>query len=168
MKEKLPNPVSIIISGGQSGADLAGNEFARAQGIKTCCYVFEGFKPVNKEDEPVLASFTNLYIKVTRPDDYVNCLRERTIHNVKRADATILFINRPLEETRGSRLTWKMAEVMKKPLVIVHLSKYLSEGVEQISEFITLYQPKILNIAGERTLDRKKVIQLLERAWKRI
>jgi hypothetical protein len=159
--------VRLIISGGQSGADLAGNEFAAEMGIPTRCYVFEHFKPVNEADLKVMQKFECIPIKVTRPEDYVNCLRERTIFNVKRADATVIFINRRLEETRGSKLTWKMCEHTKKPYAIAYLGDWMT-AVDQITGMLMAHTPVILNIAGERNLDRKVVRSLLKDAWKRL
>ena len=165
--QKLPNPVTLIISGGQSGADLAGNEFAETMHIQTCCYVFKGFKPVNKEDEPLLEHFQKLWVAMDRPDDYTDCLRARTIYNVKRADATIIFIHRLLQDTAGSKLTWKISDVLRKPFFVADI-RYPKDAVNGVVDLIQQERPAVLNIAGERLLERKAIREILGAAWLRI
>jgi len=167
--KKEPSPVKLIISGGQSGADLAGNEFAKYDvEIPTRVYTFESFVTSNGADQRVLEEFERINIKVTRPDNYVSCLRERTIHNVKRADATIIFLNCPIPELElnsGSRLTRKMCELFKKPCAPADV-RYPAISSALILNLIQDYKPKILNIAGQRTLDRKVVRRILRDVWK--
>lgn len=168
--EAVENPVKMIISGGQSGADLAGNEFARSRGIATRCYTFESFKPANPADEPVLDSFEKVLIK-TESNDYVRCLRDRTLFNVKRADATVIFINRPIHELgtffSGSRLTWKCCEAVGKPYALAYVGDW-DDAVEAICKLIRTAKPTILNVAGQRLLERKIVRDLLRDAWKQL
>ena len=165
-----PSSVKLIISGGQSGADLAGNEFAKEIGIPTRCYVFEKFHPVNMADEDVLKRFERINIKVEREWDYIDCLRQRTIFNVKRADATVIFLSIPLHKLgsfSGSRLTWKICEYTKKPFVLAYIGDW-PESVRLAKELIQDQQPTILNIAGQRTLDRKVVKSLLKDVWRKL
>lgn len=169
-EEVFENPVQLIISGGQSGADLAGNEFARSVGIATRCYTFEQFKPANEADIKVLAGFENVFVK-TESNDYVRCLHDRTLFNVKRADATVIFINRPIHELgtffSGSRLTWKYCEATGKPYALAYVGDW-DDAVVSICKLIRTAKPKILNIAGQRVLDRKIVRDLLRDAWKKL
>lgn len=162
-----PSSVKLIISGGQSGADLAGNEFAKEIGIATRCYVFDGFKTDTDADQKLLEKFECINIKVQHSGDYVSCLRERTIFNVKRADATVIFLSVPLQETRGSRLTWKMCETLNKPFVLAYIGDW-SESVRLVTELLDEKKPVILNIAGQRTLDRKVVKSLLRDVWRKL
>lgn len=157
----------MIISGGQSGADLAGNEFAKDKKIPTRCYVFKGFKPVNPEDEKVLKRFKCVNIKVKHPKNYVACLKERTEYNVKQADATLIFASYNIQDTRGSKLTWQLCVKHRKPYAIAYIGDW-ETAIAQICGCIETHQPAVLNIAGERKLDRKVVRSLLVDAWKEL
>jgi len=162
-------PVNLIISGGQSGADLAGNQFAQTVGIPTCCYVFKNFKPVDADDRMIFDGMPQRNIK-TSQENYISCLRERTVHNVKRADATILFLNCSLHELgmySGSRLTWKTGELLDKPVVIVDV-RYPKDAVRTITSLLQEEKPEVLNIAGRRSLQRATVRQILTDAWKKL
>jgi len=164
---KNNSSVRLIISGGQSGADLAGNEFAEEQGIQHQCYVFPNFIPDSNEDLKQLKKYSLLFVKCSDPEDYTKCLRERTIHNVRRADATIIFHSRPIEDTRGSRLTAKMCKAYEKACCIVSIH-YPEDSAKAIVKFLQENKPRCLNIAGERTLYRHSVKEILVRAWKKL
>lgn len=154
------NTVKKIISGGQSGADLAGNVFAREMGIKTCINSFRQFHPQDRDDEDLYLSFEpNFPIMTT---SYVKGLRERTRYNVEHSDATLIFVLRSL--TPGSNLTRMFAEDYRKPCAVLRLT---SSGVSiQIRDFLTLYEPVVLNIAGSRDCNTAQIVSLLREAWK--
>ncbi|MDP2736089.1 MAG: putative molybdenum carrier protein, partial [bacterium] len=95
-------PVKII-TGGQSGADLAGNVFAREIGIETEINSFAGFRPVRKEDWDLYRSFKRNNVVTT--SNYIYGLRKRTVYNVIHSDATLIFVRRGLETKGGSFLT---------------------------------------------------------------
>lgn len=159
----MPDSIKLIISGGQSGADLAGNIFADSKKIPTRIYAFEDFKPIEQKDVPLLSEFPFFKIACKR-NDYIAKLNERTEHNVKRADATIIFIDRPLSESRGSELTKRLCEKNKKPCIVCHVD-FPDESSKQISSFLYKNTPVILNIAGGRHVNKVSVIRILQKVW---
>lgn len=161
--KKKKCPVTLIISGGQSGADLAGNEFAESVGIATECNIFTGFRTQNYDDFKLLSRFKrNL---VTNATSYIWGLRERTFHNVQKADATAIFVGRAIERTRGSSLTRDLCSTEEKPYVVLDV-RNRKTSVVNLTTLLRSAEPKILNIAGERTLRRDLVRGILEDSWR--
>lgn len=160
------NFIKLIISGGQSGADLSGNVFATRHEIPTRIYTFEGFKPVEGKDERLLNTFERINIKVKYRNNYVAALNERTEFNVKRADATLIFVQQPIEQTRGSNLTMRLCRLNKKPYLVVHTG-FPIQAIKYTREFLLKHKPAILNCAGERFLNKEDVLVILEKVWEK-
>jgi hypothetical protein len=161
--------VKLIISGGQSGADLSGNEFAREVGIPTKINAYSTFSTYYAADLPVYKSFAvnNLDKDPTIhdfPHDRISMLRYRTRYNVKNSDATIIFVTKPLDSTRGSRLTARYCVENNKNFIVINLNESPTSWFF-VKEFITAYNPSIINIAGERFCDREAVKNVLRKAW---
>src|ERR1700757_1059748 len=99
---------SLIISGGQTGADQAGLRAARALDIAT-----GGIAPLHYNTEaghaPWLAEWG--LIETESEWDYA----ERTEKNVRLADATAIFGRR----SRGSNLTERLCQQYDKPMIWV-------------------------------------------------
>lgn len=157
--------LSLVVSGGQSGADLAGNEFASEMGIATAIFAFKGFLPVKTTDTPLYEGFKPKNITV-HSSDYVGKLRERTMFNVSIASATIIFVEGPIFETKGSQLTARYCELCKKPYYVVDFSMKEEKYSNHIRRWLVEHNPLVLNVAGSRDCDRKKVKNLLIKAWK--
>ena len=122
-----------IISGGQTGADIAGLVSAKRCGFETGGFTSNGFETeVGKRPE-----YAKLYNLVDKHYNYA----QRTVENVKASDATIIFAGNI--SSSGTRLTLNTCIKFGK--------KYLlNPTVEEIVEFITTNNPKVINIAGNR------------------
>lgn len=141
----MHNVPSMVISGGQTGADQAGLSVAKSYGIKT-----GGFAPFNfmttDGPNPGLKQF-----------DLVESgfgYKDRTILNIEESDCTVIIasdINSP-----GTKLAVKHLKRLGKPYVIVcyNTSVSIHEWLYQSSLYQVIkmidsfdYKP-ILNVAG--------------------
>ena len=157
--------LKLIVSGGQSGADLAGNIFAMNFGIDTEIRTFKSFRPRDPRDHQLYAEIRKHFIPELDSIDYIPALRARTHHNVINSHATLIFIHNRIETTKGSLLTYNLARHERRPVFII--SEALD--VEFITNIVigTLIQhhPRVLNIAGERDMDKDFVIGILSAAY---
>jgi len=124
--------IEKIISGGQTGADIAGLKFARNKGIPTGGSAPEGFM-TEAGSNPELRDLYNLR-------ELNGNYMDRTIQNVMDADGTVIFAE---EMTNGSRLTLDICIKEKKPYL-------LNPGREEFLTWILNNDIRILNIAGNR------------------
>jgi len=122
-----------VISGGQTGADIAGLVAAKRCGLETGGFSANGFETeVGKRPE-----YAKMYNLVDKHYNYA----QRTVENVKASDATIVFAGNI--SSSGTRLTLNTCIKFGK--------KYLlNPTVEEIVEFVTTNNPKVINIAGNR------------------
>jgi hypothetical protein len=122
-----------VISGGQSGADIAGLVAAKRCGLETGGFSANGFETeTGKRPE-----YAKLYNLVDKHYNYA----QRTVENVKASDATIVFAGNI--SSSGTRLTLNTCIKFGK--------KYLvNPTVEEIVDFINQNNPHVLNIAGNR------------------
>jgi hypothetical protein len=131
--------VNKIISGGQTGADLAGADFALASGIKQ-----GGFCPKDRNNEDGFISEKYNFIRCGIPG-----YPARTKENVRLADATIIFTGHKLGA--GSRLTERSCKSMSKPcLVVMWNGGDVVGNALSVATFLRGVLPKVLNIAGSR------------------
>jgi Circularly permutated YpsA SLOG family len=128
--------ITLIISGGQSGADQAGWRAAEACGIPT-----GGWMPLHfiTEDGPD-SSLGRLYGAKTLPTD---SYRARTFRNAQESDGTIWFGN---TGTPGAKTTLEACEVFKRPVFLVeqHRSILPSDAVQWLRNHP---QIQVLNVA---------------------
>jgi hypothetical protein len=139
----LPNK---IISGGQTGADRAGLDFALANDIE-----HGGWCPAlrRSEDGPIPERYR---LRCTAQSDY----QERTKLNVRDSDATVIF-NRGGRLSAGSALTLRLCERQERPMIVIEVHDHVTASAAQIdlqgrqlAEFLAFYRPKVLNVAGNR------------------
>lgn len=134
-----------IISGGQTGADRAGLECARALGIETGGVAPKGWK-TEKGPDPSLKEF-----------GLVECESEnfpiRTVKNVKLAEATLWFGYR---HSPGYYCTKKACEDADKPF-------YINPTPSAMRVFAEHYE--VINVAGNRLSRNKDVILLVQDAF---
>lgn len=139
--------IQKIISGGQTGADRAALDFALEQGIETGGFVPKGRRA---EDGRISNKYPNLI--ETETADYA----ERTELNILQADATIIVSHGELQG--GSLLTKQLTQEHKKPFL--HID-FLEDNVEsvlvQAKEFLNSKNCKVLNIAGSRASEDRKI-----------
>ena len=125
-----------IISGGQTGADLAGVSVAKDLGFKTGGWAPKGWKTSNGPQQKLLESY-NL---VESEEDY----KGRTWENVRDSNATIRLavdFNSP-----GEKCTMDAINYFKKPWIDINLLE--PKSTREVIEFLILVKPSILNIAG--------------------
>lgn len=131
-----------VISGGQTGADIAGLLAAKNFGIETGGTMPRGFL-TQAGPKPEYANQFGI-VEHNSPK-----YPPRTIKNVSDADGTIRLaydFNSP-----GERLTIKAVQDMKKPYIDVDLRN--PRPTKEVAEWINRHTIKVLNVAGnsERT-----------------
>lgn len=140
--------VRKIISGGQTGADRAALDFARERGMATGGFVPRGRRA---EDGPLPTERYPQLVE-TRSRRYA----ERTELNVLGADATIIVSHGRLGG--GSRLTRKLAEKHRKPVLHVDLLETDPERAAlRARRFLAGANCKTLNIAGPRASEDPEI-----------
>lgn len=138
--------VKKIISGGQTGADLAGLQAAQSLGIQTGGTAPKGYR-TEIGPNPELHT---LYGLVESPS--TNYLH-RTAENIRNSDATVIFGN---TMSPGSRQTINIAASQNKPLII-------NPTPEALREFLINHEVEVLNVAGNRASVNPKVTMLTYR-----
>jgi hypothetical protein len=122
-----------VISGGQTGADIAGLMAAKKCGLETGGFAANGFETENGK-RPDYEKTYNL------ADKHFN-YAQRTVENVKFSDVTIIFAGNI--NSSGTRLTMNTCIKFGK--------KYLlNPTVDGVIKFLAENNPKIVNIAGNR------------------
>lgn len=136
--------LSKIISGGQTGADIAGLEAAVQLGIATGGTAPKGWRICNEaaEDDsnPTLADF-GLVEHASR--EYA----ARTKQNVADSDGTVWFGH---TELGGKNLTIASARELNKPYLI-------NPSATELREWVLAYNIKVLNVAGNRAYQNPEV-----------
>ena len=136
MTEKYILPADFkIISGGQTGADQAGLEWAIRHGVAHGGWCPKGRR---SEDGPISSAYE---LVETPKATYL----QRTEWNVRDADATVIFTLDPTLDG-GSRRTADFAEKISKPWI------HIRAGVHPryLASFLTKHGVKTLNVAGKR------------------
>jgi Circularly permutated YpsA SLOG family len=132
--------IEKIISGGQTGVDQAGLDFAIEYGIP-----HGGTVPKGRLSEagPIPDRYHMIeHISPGYPP--------RTEANVRDADATAIFTNGPINEESGSLLTASLCLKLKKPYVVISLMDDEEAGVKALWSLVGMTGAKILNVAGSR------------------
>lgn len=154
MHEKYVVPDGFkIVSGGQSGADQAGLDWAIAHGLPHGGWCPKGRR---SEDGQIDARYA---LQETPNAAYL----ERTEWNVRDSDATLIFtLSEQLDG--GSKKTAEFADKYGKPWRHFHPRVH----PKFIASFLAKYQVKMVNIAGKRESSApgiaKWVIEMLDQA----
>ena len=132
--------IEKLISGGQTGADRAGLEAAKALGIPTGGIAPKGFRiclPDGSDGtDPTLAEFGLT--------EHHSCeYPPRTKLNATNSDGTVWF---GYEDSRGAKLTIKSAKKAGKPVKS-------NPTVSELRSWIKEHNIKVLNVAGNRASD---------------
>jgi hypothetical protein len=154
-----------LISGGQTGADRAGLDFALAQGIPCGGWCPFGRKA---DDGPVPMRYP---LKETWGD---SGYARRTGLNVRDSDATLIFNRGPMSP--GCALTLQNCRRLERPFHVVPVAAgaKVSDAVvaveaRKVAEFLACHRPAVLNIAGNREFRSPGVgaftKRVLEEAW---
>lgn len=125
-----------IISGGQTGADLAGLKIAKDLGFETGGFAPKDFKTSIGSQKELLESFG------LKESEFG--YKGRTKQNVEHSNATIrLSVD---FNTPGEICTMNAINQYKKPWIDVDLLN--PRPHDEVFEFLVLVKPAILNIAG--------------------
>ena len=136
--------VQKIISGGQTGVDRAGLDFAIERGIP-----HGGWCPKGRsaEDRSIDARYQ---LTETSTKNYP----QRTEKNVREADGTvILTVSAKL--TGGSKKTASLATAHGKPWIHVHVGQH--DAAPRLRAFIRDNQIRTLNVAGSRASKKQQI-----------
>lgn len=137
-----------IVSGGQTGADRAGLDFAIARGLPHGGWCPSGRRA---EDGPLDERYQ---MRETEGEGY----RQRTKRNVADSDATLIFNTGELSD--GSLATLRLAERAGKPVRVVALdSDELETDAGHMRDWLAANHVAVLNIAGPRESKRPGIYQ---------
>jgi hypothetical protein len=129
-----------IISGGQTGADRAALEAARAWNVPVGGWVPAGREA---EDGAIPAEFVELRETATRLPE------ERTRLNVQDSDGTLIISHGAL--TGGSALTLELAQQLQKPVLHIDLCQVPMPGaIRAVLSWLRSHPIEHLNVAGPR------------------
>lgn len=129
--------IKKIISGGQTGADIAGVDAAIESGVP-----YGGWLPKGRKSEIGTVPERYTRFKVMPRGGYPM----RTEKNVIESDGTIIFTLGKL--SGGSSLTKKFAVKHAKPWLHIDLNKE-SNPVAKIKNWVVEWDIKTLNVAGK-------------------
>lgn len=124
-----------IISGAQTGADLAGLDAAKAVGFATGGTMPKGYKDLDG-NKPHYADLYNIGTTAT------NAYPPRTKKNIADADATMILATNL--NSAGTKLTIKLCKALHKPMLIIDLND--ESDMAQIVGWLKQY--RTVNIAG--------------------
>jgi hypothetical protein len=139
----IPFPFKII-SGGQTGADRAGLDFAIESGLE-----HGGWCPSGRRcEDGVIPSKYNL--RETAESNY----QVRTRLNVSESNATII-VNRGSHLSPGSALTLNLCERLGRPYFLIKGCDFFDAAERQkrviaFVGFLASHRPSTLNVAGNR------------------
>jgi hypothetical protein len=140
-----------IVSGGQSGADRAGLDFAIAHGVS-----HGGWCPKDRkaEDGPIHNRYE---LQETRSSDYA----QRTEWNVRDSDGTVVFSIDPLL-TGGSKKTIELARKHGRPCLHLSAKTDGDKAPGSLKDFIQGHGIAILNVAGPRASKEPGVAEFVK------
>lgn len=135
--DRIHSMLIKIISGHQTGADIAAIDAARTHDFPCGGWVSRG----RTTDAGPLDEKYVVNEMIT--GGYLECTRQ----NVAYSDGSVIFTFGNL--TGGSELTRRYAVEEKRPWLHIDLSKYgMPEGVRLLADFIAEYEIGVLNVAG--------------------
>ena len=142
-----------LVSGGQSGADIAALDFALEHGLPHGGWCPRGRK---SEDGTIGERYK---LKETPNADYV----QRTEWNVRDSDGTVVFSIATVL-TGGSKKTLDLARKHGKP--VLHIAREGSGApppAQALARFIEDHRIKVLNVAGPRASKEPEVYAFVKR-----
>lgn len=153
--------IDMIISGGQSGADLLAIDWAKKNGIKCELNVERSYTPLNNG---IIPSEIPIHI-VSNKRGFSGGWIERRRYNIINSDFTLIFVRDDIYKTKGSLGTMMDAKRFGVPFSYIKLNSVDSIDVGVVIALLERHNVKILNVAGERSLnvvERNKMIKFLD------
>jgi hypothetical protein len=142
--------IKKIVSGGQTGADRAGLDFAIEYDIDHSGWVPEGRLA---EDGPVSLRYN---LQELAGGNY----RRRTEKNVEDSDGTLIVSRGDL--TGGSLLTLEFARKYARPCLHINLEKIIVfDAAIDVYEWLKGHDIKVLNVAGPRASKDSQIYELM-------
>jgi hypothetical protein len=135
---RLPVPLRMIVSGGQTGADRAGLDFAIEHEIPHAGWCPKG----RKAEDGVIPTCYRL--RETPSANYI----QRTEWNIRDSDGTVIFALEPVL-TGGTRKTAEFARNLGKPLLVVTPADS-DAATRSLCRWIIANSIQTLNVAGPR------------------
>lgn len=130
--------IELVISGGQTGGDLAGLVAAERAGIKTGGLAPKGYR-TEVGNKPLLK--TRYGLKEHSSKSYV----PRTQINASNGDVTIILS--PIKSSSGTKLTIDSCVKHGKEYILVNPFK---DPHSIVLDFLAINSPKVVNVAGNR------------------
>ena len=146
----IKTAIPKIVSGGQTGADRAGLDWALSRGI-----VCGGWCPKGRKAEDGAIAAKYPLIETPSPA-YV----QRTEWNVRDTGGTVIFSIEP-ELTGGSKKTVEFAVKHNKPFLHLYPSG-IKDAAEKLREFVADNEIATLNVAGPRASKEPKVADFVK------
>jgi hypothetical protein len=130
-----------IVSGGQTGVDLAAIDAAISLGLD-----WGGFIPKGRRNEDgVIPESYDKFVEMETTQ-----YTERTIANVVNSDGTLIIVGSKRLQG-GTEFTYQQALIKKKPVfVFVFPLDSERQTAEHLGQWVIDHQIKILNVAGPR------------------
>jgi hypothetical protein len=152
--------IKKIVSGGQTGVDLAAIDVAISHG-KQC----GGWCPKGRINESgkIKDSYT-CFVEVegdflSEKENYA----ARTVRNILDSDGTLIIIPKsplPVTIRDGTRLTEEAAEAHNKPYMVIDLSNLPDDIYQKIASWIREKEIETLNVAGPRESSSPGIYEL--------
>ena len=130
-----------VVSGGQTGADVAGLRAARTFFLETGGWVPKGFKT---ENGPRPGYADEFGLVETETEDYV----ERTLLNARDSDGTIRIATKM--NSVGEKCTLKGIKMFKRPYFDVDPTELHPAEPTEVADWIVEEGIGTLNVAGNR------------------
>lgn len=135
--------LEVVISGGQTGVDLAALIAAKASGLKTGGWMPKGFRRLDGKFPEMAKEFG---VKEHESWSYA----PRTSCNVRDGDATLRIAHNFYSP--GELCTKKAIDYYKRPFLDIPIDNLIP--IEQVADWIIKGEFRVLNVAGnsEQTL----------------
>lgn len=139
LKQKLRDLDMKIVSGGQTGVDLAALEFARQNGL-----AYGGWVPKGRTNEAGRIPDYLTGLTETQSEN----VEERTKCNVVTSDATLIFVDG--SASPGTDQTLVFAREAGKPHLVVDLAEGTETCAHRVTSWLKSAPIAVLNVAGPR------------------
>ena len=137
--------IKKIISGGQTGADRAGLDFAIQHDIPHGGWVPSG----RRAEDGKVPEIYRLNEMSTKS------YPRRTERNVLRSDGTLIISHGEL--TGGSALTRRLAQAHGRPFLHVDLNSFPGIAAQTVASWIGDHAIQVLNVAGSRASEDPEI-----------